>query len=74
MTKISYLDDAPIKAELDGVPFTEPGILAFLRELIFTGVASCAACHFITKYIYITLQERDTMPTVKSLEDLKETA
>jgi hypothetical protein len=33
-------DDAPIKAELAGVPYTEPGILAFLRELIFSGVAN----------------------------------
>jgi hypothetical protein len=38
--EVFYLDDAPIKAELEGVPFTEPSILAFLRELIFTGVAN----------------------------------
>jgi hypothetical protein len=38
--EIFFFDDAPIKSELDGVPFTEPSILAFLREVIFTGVAN----------------------------------
>jgi hypothetical protein len=36
---VFYLDDAPIKAELEGVPFSEPVVLAFLRELISEGVA-----------------------------------
>lgn len=31
-------DDAPIKQELDGIPLTEPSILAFIRELLQEGV------------------------------------
>jgi hypothetical protein len=33
-------DDAPVKAELEGVSLSEPGILAFLREMLTSGVAS----------------------------------
>lgn len=32
-------DDAPIKQELDGVPLTEPSILAFIREMLRVGIA-----------------------------------
>lgn len=35
---VFYLDDAPIKAELEGISFSEPVILSFLRELISNGV------------------------------------
>jgi hypothetical protein len=38
--EIFFFDDKPIKEELQGVPLTEPTILAFLRELILNGVAS----------------------------------
>lgn len=31
-------DDEPIKRELDGVPLTEPAILAFVREMLREGV------------------------------------
>jgi anti-sigma regulatory factor (Ser/Thr protein kinase) len=31
-------DDAPIKAELEGISLTEPSILAYLRELIQQGI------------------------------------
>lgn len=34
------LDDAPIKAELTGLPLSEPSILAFLREEIVSGIAN----------------------------------
>ena len=34
-----FFDDALIKAELDGVPMTEPGILTFIRQMIYEGVA-----------------------------------
>ena len=34
-----HFDDAPIKQELQGVPLTEPPILAFLREYIESGLA-----------------------------------
>lgn len=37
--EFSY-DDEPIKKELEGIPFTEPSILAFLRELLEEGVSS----------------------------------
>jgi hypothetical protein len=33
-------DDAPIKAELEGVPLTEPAVLGFLREMLQEGIAS----------------------------------
>jgi hypothetical protein len=33
-------DDAPIKQELDGLPLTEPGILAFIRNLLSEGISS----------------------------------
>jgi hypothetical protein len=33
-------DDAPVKAELEGVPLSEPAVLAFLREMITSGVAN----------------------------------
>ncbi len=33
-------DDEPIKRELDGVPLTEPAILAFVREMLREGVDS----------------------------------
>jgi hypothetical protein len=32
-------DDEPIKRELEDIPFTEPSILAFIRELIEEGIA-----------------------------------
>jgi hypothetical protein len=32
------LDTEPIRKELDGIPFSEPVVLAFLRELINTGI------------------------------------
>jgi len=31
-------DDALIKAELNGMPMTEPGILTFIRQMIYEGV------------------------------------
>jgi hypothetical protein len=31
-------DDAPIKAELEGVPLTEPAVLGFLREMLEEGI------------------------------------
>jgi anti-sigma regulatory factor (Ser/Thr protein kinase) len=31
-------DDEPIKCELDGIPLTEPSVLAFIRELLQEGV------------------------------------
>jgi hypothetical protein len=31
-------DDEPIKQELEGIPFTEPSILTFIRELLEEGV------------------------------------
>ena len=33
-------DDEPLKAELEGVPLTEPDVLAFMREYLEEGVAS----------------------------------
>jgi len=36
-------DDAPIKTELDGLPYTEPDILNFLRETIETGIQDVRA-------------------------------
>lgn len=33
-------DDQPIKKELDGVPLSEPEVLAFLRDILEQGVAS----------------------------------
>jgi hypothetical protein len=38
--QVFYFDNDPIKTELQGVPLTEPSILAFLRELLINGVAS----------------------------------
>ena len=32
-------DDGPIKEELEGLPLTEPVILAFLREMLAEGIA-----------------------------------
>jgi len=32
-------DDEPIKRELEDIPFTEPSILAFIRELLEEGIA-----------------------------------
>ncbi len=32
-------DDTPIKQELDGVPLTEPSILAFLRNILEDGIS-----------------------------------
>jgi anti-sigma regulatory factor (Ser/Thr protein kinase) len=37
---IFTFDDGPIKAELEGVPLTEPTILTFLREMLEEGVES----------------------------------
>jgi len=31
-------DDAPIKRELEGIPLTEPAVLAFIRELLQQGI------------------------------------
>jgi len=36
-------EDAPIKEALQGVPFTEPEILTYLREMIESGVAETAS-------------------------------
>jgi hypothetical protein len=36
---IFYLDDAPIKAELQGISLSEPTILTFLRDFVTEGVA-----------------------------------
>ena len=36
--KIFTFDDGPIKEELEGIPLTEPSILAFIREMIQEGV------------------------------------
>jgi hypothetical protein len=33
-------DDEPIKQELQGIPLTEPSVLAFLRELLQEGIGS----------------------------------
>ena len=33
-------DDEPIKAELEGIPLTEPSILTFIRELLEQGIRS----------------------------------
>ena len=33
-----FFDDALIKAELNGVPMTEPGILTFILQMIYEGV------------------------------------
>lgn len=33
-------DDQPIKETLDGIPLSEPGVLAYLRESLETGIAS----------------------------------
>lgn len=38
--EIFFFDDALIKEELQGVPLTEPTVLAFLREMLINGVAS----------------------------------
>ena len=32
-------DDAPIKKELEGISFTEPDVLSFIRQMIETGIA-----------------------------------
>lgn len=32
-------DDNPIKQELDGIPLTEPSILAFIKEMLREGIA-----------------------------------
>lgn len=37
-------DDEPIKQELGDIPFTEPIVLSFLRELLNTGIASVGVC------------------------------
>jgi hypothetical protein len=38
--QVFTFDDAPIKAELEGVPLSEPGILAYLLNTLKDGVAS----------------------------------
>ncbi len=38
-------DDAPIKAELDGMPLSEPTILNFLREMLEGGFKEARAGH-----------------------------
>jgi hypothetical protein len=35
-----FFDDEPIKKELDGLPLTEPAILAFIREMLSDGIGS----------------------------------
>ncbi len=34
-----HFDDAPIKAELDGIPLTTPAVIKFIREALNTGIA-----------------------------------
>lgn len=36
--KVFFLDDAVIKNELAGIPLSEPVVLVYLRELIFSGI------------------------------------
>ena len=38
--KSFIFDDAPIKAELAGIPLTEPAVLGFLREMFQEGIVS----------------------------------
>jgi hypothetical protein len=48
-------DDAPIKAELEGVPLTEPAVLGFMREMLEEGIKDVSrkekhyASHQITR-------------------------
>ena len=38
-------DDEPVKAELQGVPLSEPSILSCLREMLQSGIAEARADH-----------------------------
>jgi len=38
--EIFFMDDLELKRELDGISFTEPGVLRIIRELIRDGVDS----------------------------------
>jgi hypothetical protein len=38
-------DDAPVKAELEGVPLSEPSILSCLREMLQSGISEAKANH-----------------------------
>ncbi len=45
-------DDEPIKQELQGVPLTEPSVLAFIREYLQAGVSNVQDAIASPKFVH----------------------